>query len=200
PSIKPVPFDIAKANALLDAAGWKRGADGIRAKNGAKLALDVAVVTGDPQADGMFELIRGWWKQIGVSLSIQHYLSSLMFAPYADGGILYKGKFDVVYFQWGSDAIGDYSFIYGCDQIPPNGQNVLHWCNQPATAATHALFGHFDQTQRNGDVKIVEEQLDKEVPTIVVMGTQQVWVWNKDFKNFQPNAVSPFDNFMNADI
>ncbi|OGA18722.1 MAG: peptide ABC transporter substrate-binding protein [Betaproteobacteria bacterium RIFCSPLOWO2_02_FULL_66_14] len=32
----PRGYDVAKANALLDAAGWLRGADGLRAKNGRK--------------------------------------------------------------------------------------------------------------------------------------------------------------------
>ncbi|WP_395689898.1 peptide ABC transporter substrate-binding protein [Caenimonas koreensis] len=32
-------FNIDKANALLDGAGWKKGADGIRAKNGRRLKL-----------------------------------------------------------------------------------------------------------------------------------------------------------------
>ena len=40
PHIGLVPFNIAKANALLDADGWKRGPDGIRAKNGMKLNLN----------------------------------------------------------------------------------------------------------------------------------------------------------------
>src|SRR4029453_5077376 len=32
-------FNIEKANKVLDAGGWKRGADGIRAKDGKKLSL-----------------------------------------------------------------------------------------------------------------------------------------------------------------
>ncbi|MGI8687593.1 MAG: ABC transporter substrate-binding protein, partial [Thermomicrobiales bacterium] len=32
-------FDVAKANQLLDAAGWKKGADGIRAKNGVQMKV-----------------------------------------------------------------------------------------------------------------------------------------------------------------
>jgi peptide/nickel transport system substrate-binding protein len=38
PNIKD-EFNVDKANAVLDAAGWKRGADGIREKNGRKLKL-----------------------------------------------------------------------------------------------------------------------------------------------------------------
>ena len=34
-------YDPAKANALLDQAGWKMGAGGVRTKNGQKLALDI---------------------------------------------------------------------------------------------------------------------------------------------------------------
>jgi peptide/nickel transport system substrate-binding protein len=32
-------FDVAKANALLDADGWRRGADGVRAKDGRRLKM-----------------------------------------------------------------------------------------------------------------------------------------------------------------
>ena len=38
PNIKD-EFSVDKANAVLDAAGWKRGADGIREKNGKKMKL-----------------------------------------------------------------------------------------------------------------------------------------------------------------
>jgi peptide/nickel transport system substrate-binding protein len=199
-SIQQTPFDIAKANQLLDQDGWKRGADGIREKNGVRLDLNMASAAGITVNDEMIELIRQTWKQIGVNITVSHYLNTLLFAPYADGGILYRGKFDVAYFSWGMDAIGDLSPIYSCAQIPPNGQNILHWCNQTAENAMLAFYRHFDQTQRNKDDAIAMEQIDKDVPTIVMMGTEGVWVYNKDLKNFSPGALSPFDNFMDVDI
>ncbi len=200
PSIKVVPFDIAKANQILDRAGWKRGPDGVREKNGVRLSLNVALDSADPQAASMMELIRAWWKQIGVRFDIRQYPSSLLFADYADHGIIYRGKFDVSYFQWSDDPLGDFSPIYACDGIPPNGQNDVRWCNRKADAAMHALYTHFTQRQRNADDRVVMRELYKDVPTIVVMGTDTVWVWNKDLKHFHPNAISPFDNMMNVDI
>lgn len=62
------------------------------------------------------------------------------------------------------------------------------------------FYTHYEQPQRNADDAIVMEELDKDVPTIVVMGTEAVWVYNKDMKNFSPGALSPFDNFMDVDI
>ena len=200
PTIKTVPFDIAKANQLLDQAGWKRGADGIREKNGVRLDLNFATATGTVINDQLIELIRQTWKQIGVNITVSHYLNTLLFAQYQDGGILYRGKFDVAYFAWGLDALGDLSPIYSCANIPPAGQNILHWCNQTAEAAMQNLYKHYEQTDRNKDVAIVMEQLNKDVPTVVLMGTEALWVYNDDLKNFNPGSLSPFDNFMDVDI
>ncbi len=39
------PYDLAKAKALLDEAGWKPGADGIRVKDGKRLSLETYLQT-----------------------------------------------------------------------------------------------------------------------------------------------------------
>jgi peptide/nickel transport system substrate-binding protein len=200
PSIKFVDFDLAKANALLDQAGWVRGAGGIRAKNGAQLALQVASSSGTPDTNLQIELIRSWWKQIGVSLSLKVYPAPLLFAPLENGGIVYGGKWDVIFFAWGLDPLGDFSTIYGCDSIPPKGQNDLRWCNQKANQAMLALYTHYEQADRNRDDAIVQEQMAADVPMVVTTGREDVYVVNKDLHNFHPNAVAPFDNFMNVDI
>jgi peptide/nickel transport system substrate-binding protein len=99
-----IPHDPAKANALLDEAGWtQRGRDGIRIKNGKRLSLDYAVYTGAPDTDTMIELIRGMWKRIGVEIVVHHYDTALFFALAENGGIVYGGKFDVTNFSWGGD-------------------------------------------------------------------------------------------------
>ena len=200
PSIKLVPFDIAQANALLDKAGWTRGSDGIRTKNGVKLNLEFVSATGSADTDLMIELIRTWWKQIGVSLLVKKYPAPLLFAPMQDGGIVYNGKWDVIVFAWFIDPLGDFSTIYGCKSIPPNGQNDMRWCNQKADRAMLSLYGHYDQPDRDKDVATVMGQLVADVPTIVTDGREDTYVVNSDLRNFSPNAVSQFDDFMNVDI
>jgi peptide/nickel transport system substrate-binding protein len=199
-SIPLVPFDISQANALLDRDGWTRGPDGIRQKNGVKLSLDFATSAGTPDTDEQIELIRSWWKQIGVDITVRHYPPALMFAPLQQGGIVYSNKWDVIVFAWLNDAIGDMTPFLSCKSFPPNGQNDIRWCNQRAQAAMDALFGHYQQPQRNADVLIVEQELTREVPTMVTSLREDIYAYNSDLKNFHPNALTPFDNMLNVDI
>jgi peptide/nickel transport system substrate-binding protein len=199
-SIPMVPFDIAQANALLDRDGWVRGPDGIRTRNGLRLSLNFATAAGSPDTDQRIELIRSWWKQIGVDISVRHYPAALMFAPLPQGGIVYSNKWDIIIFQWVNDAIGDYSPIYDCRAFPPNGQNDIRWCNPRAQAAMMALYGHYQQPQRNGDVVLVQREFVHDVPSIVTGIAEDIYAYNSDLKNFHPNAITPFDNMMNVDI
>ncbi len=199
-NIPLVPFNIAKANAMLDAAGWKRGADGIRAKNGVKLNLTMVEQTGAVNVDHEIEFFRSTWQQIGVGINVHQYPAPMLFAPYGDGGILYNGKWDVILFNWIGDPIGDYSPLFACNQVPPKGQNDVHWCNPAANAAIQAIFGHYDQAQRNTDDRVVLEQLAKDLPEIVLYSVSDLYVYNKDLKGFHPNSVTPFDDMMNVDI
>ena len=194
------PYDPARANALLDRAGWKRGADGIRTKNGVKLDLNVAVLAGRPETDDQLELIRHDWNQIGVALNIHHYPPAAMFAPMQQGGVVYGDGWDVVTFAWAADPLGDYSQIYGCNSFPPTGQNDARWCNRTAQRAMDALFGHDEQSQRNADVKLIMQGFVDDVPSIVSFLRVDMFAYNRDLKNYHPNNLTPFDNMMNVDI
>ena len=200
PGIALVPFDIARANKLLEQDGWTMGPGGVREKNGMKLDFTFVLPIGTQNVEDIVELMRVNWKKIGVAITIKKYSAPQLFAPYADGGIIYNGKFDLILFNWVDDPIGDFSFVYACNQIPPLGQNDLHWCNPKADAAIHALYTHYDQAQRNADDRILFEELAQDRPQVTLQGVEEGYIYNKDLKGFDPNGVSPFDGMMNVDI
>ncbi len=64
------PYDQAKAKALLDEAGWKPGADGIRVKDGKRLSLETYLQTwGYLNETG--QMLQAQLKLIGVELKTQ---------------------------------------------------------------------------------------------------------------------------------
>lgn len=66
PSLKPYPYDVKKANALLDEAGWKLNKDGIREKNGVKLEFEISWNNGNLTRKSISEAAAQDWKKLGV--------------------------------------------------------------------------------------------------------------------------------------
>jgi peptide/nickel transport system substrate-binding protein len=204
PSVpKDVPFvnyDPAQANALLDRDGWVRGADGVRAKNGVRLSFNLATGTGTPDVDTQIELIRAWWKDIGVELNEQHYEASMMFAPASAGGIVFGGKFDIAFFGWNVPVpIGLFN-LWACKSAPPEGENVGYYCDPKVDALIADMQATYDEARYRRDLSAALHIIANDVPVIVQNGREEIFGYNRDLRNFNPNEVSVFDDMMNVDI
>jgi len=66
PAYNQLPYNPTVANQLLDKAGWIRGKDGIRAKGGTKLQLNLYYHAGSEYGKVAHQL-ADFWKAIGVS-------------------------------------------------------------------------------------------------------------------------------------
>ncbi|TDB77107.1 ABC transporter substrate-binding protein [Micromonospora sp. KC721] len=60
--------DVAKANQILDAAGWVRGADGIRSKGGERLSMRIQTVTGWSDFISLNDAMAQQFKEVGIEL------------------------------------------------------------------------------------------------------------------------------------
>lgn len=63
-------FDVEKAKALLDEAGFKPGADGVREKDGQKLVLTAYESLPQPQNRATLQLVAQQWEKVGVKLTV----------------------------------------------------------------------------------------------------------------------------------
>ncbi len=71
-----VKEDVERAKKLLDEAGWKPGADGIREKDGVKLAPKV-YYTANANSARVAEAIQGYLRKIGVHWNLQPWDSTI---------------------------------------------------------------------------------------------------------------------------
>ncbi len=195
-----VPYDPAKANRLLDGAGWKRGPDGIRAKNGVKLALVWGNYTGAPDQDQQIELVRQNWRQLGVQFTVQNYQSALFFAPVEQGGPMYSGRWDITAFSWGMTPDADYTPQNDCNGIPPKGQNVTRLCDPVLQRLLTREKAAYDEPDRKRVIAQLDDRIDQLVPYVVLYIRDDIHGYNDDLTGWHPNAVSPFDDMMNVDI
>jgi peptide/nickel transport system substrate-binding protein len=107
PAVKPLPYDLSKANALLDAAGYRRGPGGVRMANGHQMAYTI-YVSQDNGGEGVRsgQIMTNDFKEIGVKLTVQltddDALNNDLYADH------YR-KFDMAI--WGWDTFIDPTYI-----------------------------------------------------------------------------------------
>jgi len=194
-NVAKYPYDPARAGALLDAAGWKLGADGYRYKDGKKLELTAAGTAGSAIDRAVFGVVQQNWKAVGVDLIEKQYSQAIGFANYAEGGIIQTGKFDVAFFSWVNGVDPDDSVFTMCDQWPPVGQNVYHYCNPKLDAAERIALRAYDQPTRKKAYDEIQRLLSVDQPFLVIWFNRRVNVYNTDFKGFKPaHAVTQFWN------
>ena len=190
-----MPYDPVKASALLDGAGWARGPDGIRAKNGQRLRVEIATITGSAVGNRLAVLMQAAWHTLGVDVSIKQYASSLMLASYGGGGILQTGKFDVAFSSWVNGIDPDDSSTVMCDQIPPRGQNNTRYCNATIDVQERIALGSYDQPTRKRAYAKVQQILVDEVPFLTMWFSRRFDVVSTDLHGYKPaHAVTTFWN------
>ncbi|MBV8727070.1 MAG: peptide ABC transporter substrate-binding protein, partial [Candidatus Eremiobacteraeota bacterium] len=195
PDIEHHNFDPQKARALLDADGWKVGSDGIRVKNGQRLAFTYSTQTESNSGKATQELVQREWHDIGADAVVKNSSTAQFFDNNPASGVLQGGHYDVAGFSWVAAADPDDSPIYSADNFAPRGQNALFWNDARATAAMNDALKTLDINRRKADYKIVQQELASQVPTIFLYFLKEPYVYNTDLKGFRPSPViSPFWN------
>jgi peptide/nickel transport system substrate-binding protein len=72
-------FSVAKANQILDAAGWKKGSDGVREKNGVKLHIVYQTSINAPRQKNQ-EIVKQAAEKAGISMELKQVTASVYFS------------------------------------------------------------------------------------------------------------------------
>jgi peptide/nickel transport system substrate-binding protein len=72
-------FNVDKANALLDKAGWKKGADGLREKDGKKLKFVFSTSINQPRQKTQ-AIVKQACQKAGIDIEIKAVVSSVFFS------------------------------------------------------------------------------------------------------------------------
>ncbi len=135
-SLTPYPYDLDQANQLLDAAGYPKGTDGIRAGicNGkpVKFSLGIETTTAQRRIDNVLA-IQADLKKIGIDIKPNHIPAGTFFGSYTEGADMPTGKFDMAIYTsvYPPDPDPGNSFL--CLGVPsrdnPGGGNNYHLCD-----------------------------------------------------------------------
>jgi peptide/nickel transport system substrate-binding protein len=194
------PFNPARAKALLAAAGWTPGPDGVLVKDGRRLTLEMAYNASNATRRAGVVQMQSTLAQAGIVLEIKGYQAALLFATVGQGGILQNGKYDLSWTGWVSGIDPDNSSVVTCAARPPNGNNTMFYCNAGVDAAEDEALDRFDIPSRKAAYARIESTLARDVPMLPIWWPRQLQPINPDFRNFAPNPVVESWNAYTWDI
>jgi len=107
-------YDPGKAAALLDAAGWRVGPDGMRRNSGGQsLSLELATTSGDRTRELVEEVLQSQWRQVGIDVHLKNQPARVLF-----GDTLTQRKFDMAMYAWISAPENVPRSMLRSDEIP----------------------------------------------------------------------------------
>jgi peptide/nickel transport system substrate-binding protein len=124
--LKTYPYDVAKANQMLDAAGWAKGGDGIRAKGGVKLSFDYATTAANKTREQITQLVAADLKAVGIDAKLKYVPSAEYFG---DDGYLARRQHDFAQYAWILD-VDPGNTLYD-SQYVPSAENNYSGSNYP---------------------------------------------------------------------
>ncbi|AMC13320.1 peptide ABC transporter [Liberibacter crescens] len=197
--------DIEGANNLLDKAGWVKGSDGIRSKNGVRLSM-LYQTSVNSVRQGTQSLIKDMWKKIGVETELRNINSSVFFGSdpsspdtvqrfYADAEMYadtFAGIDPEVYMQ-----------VWTCEKIPSpatswHGENISRYCNQRYDDLVKKYQKTINFNERVEIAKQLNDILSGEVIHIPLVHRGMVYAYSNKLQGIELNGWdTPYWNIEN---
>jgi peptide/nickel transport system substrate-binding protein len=187
-------FDIAKANQLLDDAGYTKGPDGIRVDPATKKPLDLRLFGRDdsPTSKDSVQYIQGWLQQIGIKVSVQIVSEDKLTE------IVGNGEYDMFEWGWVVEPDPDYQLsTFLCSSRSTKDGSTISaglsdsfYCNPAYDALYAQQASTTDATARTAIVKQMQQMLYQDAPYIVTYYYDNLEAYRSDrFTNFQPQPT-----------
>ncbi len=179
---KKISFDLTKANGILDAAGYKKGADGIRTMpdGSRKLQFRFSIHTDTPIEDKLAEYLTGWFKEIGIAVTTKR-LDSSKFTEETGTTAL----FDIAISGWSVNPDPEEVLAtHLCSRRPTasgeGGGTESFYCDPQFEQLYQQQLKELDRTKRAGIIKQMEERLYTDAPVIALYYPNDLEGYRKD--------------------
>jgi peptide/nickel transport system substrate-binding protein len=191
-TLKPVSFDLNKANKLLDGLGFKKGSDGIRSANGHKMSYQMITPTDVSSVDRSFQILQPDFRKIGVKLTQRALDSSAAF----DAITAPSGKylnFDLAMWDWVALIDPDFMLsVVTCDQY--NGWSDSGFCDKTYDKMYAQQQLTPDQNKRKAVVWKMQKYLYDKRPYLWLATLDHVSAVNKKWTGIVNSPQGPFNS------
>lgn len=181
--------DIAKAKSLLEGAGYTLGSDGIYAKGGQKLELELMTTQLNPLREATVDVIAAQLKPAGIS--IKKFLNADIFEGPEKPKSLAAGGFELALFAWvSSPFVSGNAPIYQCPKGDNFGQNYSKGCNPEVDKILPQIASEPDPTKAADLANQADTLLWGDMFTYPLFQKPVFIAYNSSFTGIEENATN----------
>ncbi|WP_438434576.1 ABC transporter substrate-binding protein [Gorillibacterium sp. sgz500922] len=175
-------YDPEKAKALLDEAGWKVGADGIREKDGKKFKINFVASSPNAVNDAIIPIAKENYKALG----IEFVPDQMEFNKVRENRK--AGNFDMLFMAWGLVADPDSTDIFGTN----GSQNDDGYSNPKVDELLAKGLTELDPEKRKPFYADLYKAINEDLPYIFMYQRRDMWAINSRIEGFD---LSPYKDF-----
>ncbi|RMF88345.1 MAG: peptide ABC transporter substrate-binding protein, partial [Nitrospinota bacterium] len=175
PTLQPSEYNPDKARHLLDAAGWRTGADGIRWKDGKRLRLEIMTTTGNKLREQVEQVLQAMLKRVGIELRIRNVPAAVLFGSWAKKAARKHGRFDILLYTTrpGVDPHAHLYEYFHSSRIPSaanhgQGFNYSRLQDPVVDAALEQAGRTIDLEKRKEAYAVVQRRINELLPHILL--------------------------------
>ncbi len=174
--------DIAKATALLDAAGYKPDAHGIRLRLTLKSSTDDTMRL-------LAAVVQQQVRAAGIELTLRQNEFGTFYSDVT------KGAFQMYVLRWlGANEDPDiFRYAYATSSMPPRGSNRGHYSNPEIDQLIGASAAEIDPLKKRAYVLQIQRLLSQDEPTVVLWTLDNVVVHSRRLHGVRPVSSGTFD-------
>jgi peptide/nickel transport system substrate-binding protein len=178
------PFDPAKARALLDQAGWRPGADGIRVRERKRLAFTLITQAGYAIRESMAQAIERQLRDVGVEVTVELHDGT------AISSIWFEGRFEAMLHWWQMPSDPELTTFFAADRTPPAGRNINYFQDEQLTRLLYASDRTVDRAQRKALLQRAQAIIADAVPEIPLYNVTRLDAVPAALVNFKGNPTN----------
>ena len=182
-------YDPARAERLLDEAGYRRGSDGLRFQLTMKTSTDEGTRL-------LAAVLQQQLARVGIALELRSYEFATFYADVT------RGAFQMYSLRWigGNEQPDIFSYAFSTARFSPKGANRSHYSNARLDRLLDDAAENLDQAKRRDDYVEAQKILAADLPAINLWYRDTVVVHNQRLTNIVPTPSGSYSFLETAEL
>ncbi len=175
------PYDPARAERLLDEAGYPPGPDGVRLHLTMKMSQDEGTRL-------LADVLQQELAKVGIALTLRSYEFATFYSDVT------RGAFQMYSLRWigGNEQPDIFSYVFSTASFPPNGANRSHYSNPRLDALLNDAAQNENEARRRADYVEAQQILARDLPAINLWYLNTIVVHNRQLTHVVPTQSGSY--------